>query len=144
MSTEERRRRRRNRTEEIHSRRLRLCNFQIFSKGGLVNWLFCLKWNPCELQERREKGVFRAAHPHTPFLSQCPPVSLVFSIGERVVCSFQLKKQIKNTFNKHFTLLTELVEQGHPIDHTVKQWHYGDVEIWVFMLQLNGCTIQIG
>ena len=48
-------------------------NFQIFSKGGLVNWLFCLKWDPCERQERREKGVFRAAHPHTPFLGQCPP-----------------------------------------------------------------------
>ena len=43
------------------------------SKGGLVNWLFCLKWDPCERQERREKGVFRAAHPHTPFLGQCPP-----------------------------------------------------------------------
>ena len=48
-------------------------NIQIFSKGCLVNWLFCLKWDPCELQERREKGVFRAAHPHTPFLGQCPP-----------------------------------------------------------------------
>ena len=48
-------------------------NFQIFSKGGLVNWLFCLKWDPCERQERREKGVFRAAHLHTPFLGQCPP-----------------------------------------------------------------------
>ena len=48
-------------------------NFQSFSKGGLVNWLFCLKWDPCELQERREKGVFRTAHPHTPFLGQCPP-----------------------------------------------------------------------
>ena len=43
------------------------------SKFGLVNWLFCLKWDPCELQERREKGVFRAAHPYTPFLGQCPP-----------------------------------------------------------------------
>ena len=38
-----------------------------------MNWLFCLKWDPCELQERREKGVFRAAHPRTPFLGQCPP-----------------------------------------------------------------------
>ena len=45
----------------------------IFSKGGLVNWHFCLKWDPCDLQERREKGVFRAAHPHTPFLGQYPP-----------------------------------------------------------------------
>ena len=47
--------------------------FPNFLKRGLVNWLFCLKWDPCERQERREKGVFRAAHPHTPFLGQCPP-----------------------------------------------------------------------
>ena len=39
-----------------------------------MNWLVCLKWDPCELQERREKGIFRAAHPHTPFLGQCPPL----------------------------------------------------------------------
>ena len=38
-----------------------------------MNGLFCLKWDPCERQKRREKGVFRAAHPHTPFLGQCPP-----------------------------------------------------------------------
>ena len=42
-------------------------------KGGLVNWSFCLKWDPCELHERCEKGVFRAAHPHAPFLGQSPP-----------------------------------------------------------------------
>ena len=53
--------------------RLLRLKFPNFSKGGLVNWLFCLKWNPCERQERREKWVFRAAHPHTPFLGQCPP-----------------------------------------------------------------------
>ena len=44
-----------------------------FLVRGLMNWLFCLKWDPCELQERREKGVFRAAHPRTPFLGHCPP-----------------------------------------------------------------------
>ena len=38
---------------------------------GLVNCLFCLKWDPCELKERCEKGVFSAAHPHTAFLVQC-------------------------------------------------------------------------
>ena len=37
--------------------------------------LFCLKWDPCELRERLEKGVFRAAHPHTRFLGQCQPAS---------------------------------------------------------------------
>ena len=52
------------------------------SKGGLVNWLFCLKWDPCERQEGREKGVFRAAHPHTPFLGQCPPPGC--SVGMKI------------------------------------------------------------
>ena len=41
-------------------------------KGVLLTDSFA--WNEaCELQERRENGVFRAAHPHTPFLGQCPP-----------------------------------------------------------------------
>ena len=53
--------------------RLLRLKFPNFLKRGLVNWLFCLKGDPCERQERREKGVFRAAHPHTPFLGQCPP-----------------------------------------------------------------------
>ena len=49
-------------------------NISKFSqKGVFFNWHFCLKWDPCELQEGREKAVFRAAHPHTPFLGQCPP-----------------------------------------------------------------------
>ena len=33
-------------------------NFQICSKGGLVNEHFCLKWDPCELKARRE-GVLQ-------------------------------------------------------------------------------------
>ena len=33
----------------------------------------CLNWGSCEWQERREKGVLRAAHPLTPFLGECPP-----------------------------------------------------------------------
>ena len=44
-----------------------------FYQKGVLWTDSCLKWNPCERQERREKGVFRAAHPHTPFLGQCPP-----------------------------------------------------------------------
>ena len=49
-------------------------NFQISQKGVLwTDSLICLKWDPCERQERHEKGVFRAAHPHTPLLGQCPP-----------------------------------------------------------------------
>ena len=52
---------------------------KFFSKWGLVNWLYklvFLKWEPCKLWERREKGV-RAAHPHTPFLGEWPPGSEV-------------------------------------------------------------------
>ena len=48
-------------------------------KGGsceLIFKLFYLKWDPpCELRKRREKGVFRAALPHTFFLGQYPRVS---------------------------------------------------------------------
>ena len=40
--------------------------------------LFCLKWDPCELQERHEKGVFRVTHPHTPFLGQWERVDPIF------------------------------------------------------------------
>ena len=34
-----------------------------------------LNWGSCERQERREKGVLRAAHPHTctNFSGECPP-----------------------------------------------------------------------
>ena len=32
---------------------------------------FCLKWESYELWERPGK-FFRAAHPHTPFVGQCP------------------------------------------------------------------------
>ena len=60
--------------------RLLRLKFPNFLKRGLVNWLFCLKWNPCERQERREKGVFRAAQPHTPFLGQCPPLEPALSV----------------------------------------------------------------
>ena len=57
-----------------------------------MNWLFCLKWDPCERQERREKGVFRATHPHTPFLGQCPPpgpAAALFSSNVPISCQFR-------------------------------------------------------
>ena len=44
-----------------------------FSQKGVLWPDSYLKWDLCELQERREKGLFRAAHTHTPFLGQCPP-----------------------------------------------------------------------
>ena len=39
-----------------------------FSQKGVL-WTDSFAWNenPCKMQERREKGVFRAAHAHTPF-----------------------------------------------------------------------------
>ena len=73
-------------------------NFLFFLKRGLLNWGYCLKWDPCELRERREKGVFRAAHPRTPFLGQCPPtrVDHVFGIQLHVwlkpFCQRQLSR----------------------------------------------------
>ena len=41
---------------------------------GLVNGLITLNWGSFERQERREKEVLRAAHPHTPFSGECPPM----------------------------------------------------------------------
>ena len=70
-----------------------------FSQRGLMNWLFCLKWDPCELQERREKEVFRAAHPHTPFLGQCPPGNyLVASFGQ-ILPRVQTHKKLISRFS---------------------------------------------
>ena len=46
-----------------------------FSQKGVL-WTDSFAWNGAlasSVQERREKGVFRAAHPHTPFLGQSPP-----------------------------------------------------------------------
>ena len=45
-----------------------------------------LNWGSCERQVRREKGVLRAAHPHTPFSSECPPQGVgVYVLGEGCV-----------------------------------------------------------
>ena len=40
------------------------CELTILWNRTLVNYGL-LKWDPCELWERRQKGVFRAAHLHT-------------------------------------------------------------------------------
>ena len=53
--------------------RLLRLKFPNFLKRGSCKLTILLEMGPCELQERREKGVFRAAHPRTPFLGQCPP-----------------------------------------------------------------------
>ena len=57
-------------------------NFQIGGKLRLKRPTFpqkgifwtdsCLKWDPCELREAWKGTVFRARHPHTPFLGQSP------------------------------------------------------------------------
>ena len=44
-----------------------------FSQQGVL-WT---DTDSCKLQKRRETGVVRAAHPHTPFLGQCPPSNAV-------------------------------------------------------------------
>ena len=45
--------------------------YSYLSNEGLVNGL-SLECGSCEQQERHEKGVLRAAHPHTPFSGECP------------------------------------------------------------------------
>ena len=52
-----------------------IVNYVLLKRGPrLVNWLLfiCLKWDPCKLQERYEKGVSTAAHPHTLFKVNVP------------------------------------------------------------------------
>ena len=56
--------------------RLQRLKFPNFLKRGSCELTLCLKWDPCELQERREKGVFRAAHPPYP-LSRSLPSGLI-------------------------------------------------------------------
>ena len=53
--------------------RLLRLKFPNFLKRGSCELTLLFEMWPCERQERREKGVFRATHPHTPFLGQCPP-----------------------------------------------------------------------
>ena len=69
--------------------KLRLYNLKFlnFSQKGVL-WtyfkLFSLKWDPCKLRERHEKGVFRAVH--TPLSGSVPPqilpilVSVIFLV----------------------------------------------------------------
>ena len=65
--------------------KLRLSRLKFPQKGSCELTLL-LKWDPCERQDRREKGVFRAAHPHTPFLGQCPPGSPLPIIISKRLC----------------------------------------------------------
>ena len=60
------------------SQRPQISKFSAQKPPNLVNWLFPL--DNGTLFERQERSVrkphtsvFRAAHPHTPFLGQCPP-----------------------------------------------------------------------
>ena len=56
-------------------------NFQIFSKGGLVNEHFCLKWDPCELKARREGVLQGRTSPYLLSRSVPPPGAIQNSIG---------------------------------------------------------------
>ena len=64
-----------------------------------MNWLSCLKWDPCEMQERRAKGVFRTKHPHrpTPFLNQCPTEISLSSF--KLYCPAAMFKCIRTPFS---------------------------------------------
>ena len=63
-----------------------LVNYRLLKwDRALVNYRLLI-WDPCELRERREKGVFRAAHPHTPFLGQYPPGLSVYTICTNTFC----------------------------------------------------------
>ena len=66
--------------QKLRLSRLFLPNF--LKRRSNVNWLLCLKWGPCELQERREKGVFKAAYPHTPYLGQYPHTGILHTLKQ--------------------------------------------------------------
>ena len=65
-------------------------------KGGLVNWLFhfCLKWAPCELQERHEKGVFDSLGPY-PFSRSVPPGHHGHARSQQGQCVHQCRRIMK-------------------------------------------------
>ena len=55
--------------------------FYIYLSNLSLMWRdLSLNWRCCERQERREKGILRAAHPHTPFSGACPPRLLEISL----------------------------------------------------------------
>ena len=85
-----------------------------------MNWHFCLKWDPCELKARREKGFFRAAHPHTFFLGQWPPGAIQNSIG---ICRPYFSRKVCPKSGLRF-------QDHHSSDHE-SQTHIQSKVIWV-------------
>ena len=57
-------------------------------KGVICELTLLLERDPCE-QERRERVVFRAAHPHTHFLGECP---LGLGLGVRIMSVLTMEK----------------------------------------------------
>ena len=53
--------------------RLLRLKFQNFLKRGSCELTLLLEMGPLRAAAEAWRGVFRAAHPHTPFLGQCPP-----------------------------------------------------------------------
>ena len=66
-----------------------------FSQKGVL-WSDSFAWNgtlASGTEERREKGVFRAAHPHTPFLGQCPQDVIWFKSCFHLTCNLGFKRR---------------------------------------------------
>ena len=77
-----------------------------------MNWHFCLKWDLCKLKARREKGVFRAAHPHTPFLGQCPPGYFCLRLPPIIIIPILYKN---TQFCSNWMLFYHILLKIHPI-----------------------------
>ena len=111
-----------------------------------MNWLICLKWDPCERQERREKGVFRAAHPHTLFLGQCPPWG---KGAPRIYCVHmrEQKKKKKDGWKDVFLAeepVTPALHLGFEnIDFQQKLFFYQIRQVYRVKLDVKQCKILV-
>ena len=105
-------------------------NFKIFWKGVL--WTDSFAWNGTLVLERCEKGVFKAAHPHTPFLGQCPPppaLSLRFytSVAEllrKIELDLDITYQYDLILKTVFLFYRQFNLKWTITDYVFHSWHY--------------------
>ena len=97
-------------------------------KGVLVNWLFCLKWDPCELQDRRGKGGLQGRTSPYPLSRSVPPPPM--SRVQSWLLRVRFLGPIELIFGKlahslwpHFTLCISM-ERGHSIESFHVMWHH--------------------
>ena len=92
-----------------------------------MNWLSCLKWDPCEMQERRAKGVFRTKHPHrpTPFLNQCPTEISLSSF--KLYCPAAMFKCIRTPFNLKSACVKAIWDLFPQNERQVTKIHFQDM-----------------